>query len=108
MKPAEVTDCNSKKVIVLISGSAGELDWILPILDWLLIRNVSVKVVFLTRHAWDSVRENRLLYDFVSKSELKIDVVLTGSQFFEKLERLSYLSYRAFCKLGIGNLKLGD
>ena len=105
MNSEELAGCNSKKVIVLISGSAGELDWILPILDWLLIRNVSVKVVFLTRHAWDSVKENRLLFDFVSNNGVNTDVVLSGSHFFEKLERLSYLSYRAYCKLGIANLK---
>ena len=37
--------------IVIISGSAGELDWILPILDLLKYKKFKIKIIFLSRHA---------------------------------------------------------
>ena len=38
----------TKTAIVFLSGSAGELDWILPILDHLLKREFDLKIIFLT------------------------------------------------------------
>ena len=44
--------------ITFISGSAGELDWVLPILDFLLNKGFNVKFIFLTRHARKSVEKS--------------------------------------------------
>ena len=41
-----------KTLIAFISGSAGELDWILPIIDYHLKKDFNIKIVFLTRHAY--------------------------------------------------------
>ena len=38
---------NNKTAIVFLSGSSGELDWMLPILDKLLKKNFCLKIVFL-------------------------------------------------------------
>ena len=35
--------------ITFISGSAGELDWVLPILDFLLNKGFNVKFIFLRK-----------------------------------------------------------
>jgi len=88
--------------ITFISGSAGELDWVLPILDFLLNKGFNVKFIFLTRHARKSVEKNRMLNDFVCQENSKVEVILCGGYFFEKIERLGYLSYRLFIKLKLG------
>ena len=40
----------NKQVVVFLSGSAGELDWILPILDYLSKLQFKIKIIFLSRH----------------------------------------------------------
>ena len=53
--------------IMFMSGSAGELDWVLPILALLLKKNFNIKVIFLTNHALGSVKRNKMLNNFISK-----------------------------------------
>lgn len=84
--------------IVFISGSAGELDWILPILDDLLAKGFDIKVIFLTRHARSSVFKNQMLDDYITNHSLNIDTYQCGGYFFEKIENLSYLLHRLSIK----------
>ena len=95
-----------KTAIVFISGSAGELDWILPILNYLLKKNFNIKIIFLTRHSLKSVEENRMCNDFIKQKDTKIEIVILGGYFFEKIERFGYLSYRLFLKLKLLNVPL--
>ena len=86
--------------ITFISGSAGEVDWVLPILDFLLNKDFNLKIIFLTKHARKSVEKNRMLNDFICQENSKVEVILCGGYFFEKVERLGYLSYRFFIDSG--------
>ena len=43
-------DHENKKTVAFLSGSAGELDWILPILDHLSNLQFEIKIIYLTRH----------------------------------------------------------
>tara|TARA_A100000164_G_scaffold364167_1_gene382121 strand:+ start:1271 stop:2584 length:1314 start_codon:yes stop_codon:yes gene_type:complete len=88
-----------KTAITFLSGSAGELDWVLPILDFLLKKGFDLKIIFLTRHVLKSVKTNTMLNNYISQEHSKIEVILCGGFFWEKLERLSYLSYRLILKL---------
>lgn len=90
---------NGQRAIVFISGSAGELDWVLPILDFLLIKDFNINIIFLSRHAHKSVEQNRMCNDFISQENSKIEVASCGGYFFEKIEHIGYLSYRIFLKL---------
>jgi hypothetical protein len=92
----------SQTAITFISGSAGELDWALPILDFLLNKGFNVKIIFLTRQARKNVEENRLLNDFIYQENSKVEVIICGGYLFEKIIRLGYLSYRIFRKLKLG------
>ena len=94
----------NKTCIVFISGSAGELDWILPILDFLLKKNFSLKIIFLSRYAFKSVEQNSMCYEFIKQKNSKIEVINFGSYFFEKIERIGYLSYRIFLKLRLNRI----
>ena len=89
----------TKMGIVFISGSAGELDWILPILDDLLAKSFDIKIIFLTRHARISVHKNQMLNDYITNHSLNLDVYTCGGYFFEKIEHFSYLLHRASIKL---------
>ena len=64
MKEKSKKIITNETVITFISGSAGELDWILPILHYLLNRGFNLKVIFLTRHARESVKKNQMLNNF--------------------------------------------
>lgn len=88
-----------KIAIVFISGSAGELDWILPILNYLLSKNFYIKIIFLTRHALKSVQENSMCNDFIKQKDSKIQIIVSGGYFYEKIEHFGYLTYRIFLKL---------
>ena len=71
-----MTNLNKEKVaIVFISGSAGELDWILPILDYLLQKKFKIKIIFLSRHALKSVEENNMCNEFINSKNNKIDTI---------------------------------
>ena len=96
----------SKIAIVFISGSAGELDWILPILDFLLKKNFHIKIIFLTRHALLSVEENSMCNDFIKQKNSKIQIIISGGYFFEKIERVGYLTYRIFLKLKLNTVPI--
>ena len=61
----------AQTAITFISGSAGEIDWVLPILYFLLNKGFNLKIIFLTRHARKSVEKNRMLNDFI----LYLDIV---------------------------------
>ncbi len=89
----------SQTAIAFLSGSAGELDWVLPILDYLLKKDFNLKIIFLTKHALKSVETNSMLNDYIFQENHKIEVILCGGYFWEKFERISYLSYRLFLKL---------
>ena len=102
-----MSDLNKEKVaVVFISGSAGELDWILPILDYLLHKNFKIKIIFLTNHARISVKGNKMLDDFICQENRRVEIVLLGGYLFEKAERLGYLSYRIFLKLKLDNISV--
>ena len=94
----------NKTAIIFISGSAGELDWILPILDFLLKKSFKIEIFFLTIHALRSVEENNICNDFITQDNQSIQVHKCGSYFFEKIERIGYLSYRIFLKLKLNKL----
>ena len=98
----------NNNVIVFLSGSSGELDWMLPILDMLLKRGFFLKIVFLSRHCKQSVENNQMLFEFINKDEEKIKVFFIGGYFFEKIERIGYLTYRAYLRFGFGKKYLLD
>ena len=89
----------SQTAIAFLSGSAGELDWVLPILDYLLKKDFNLKIIFLSRHVLKSVETNSMLKDYIFQEDNKIEVILLGGFLWEKIERISYLSYRLFLKL---------
>ena len=95
-----------KVAVAFISGSAGELDWMMPILDFLQNKQFKIKIIFLTRHSFKSVKQNKMCNDFISKKNSNLEVVLCGEPFFEKIERISYLSFRLFLKLNLNNFLL--
>lgn len=99
MKKSLDKPAKANTAITFISGSAGEVDWVLPILDFLLNKGFNLKIIFLTKHAHKSVEKNRMLNDFICQDNSKVEVILCGGYFFEKVERLGYLSYRFFIKL---------
>ena len=61
----------TQTAIAFISASAGELDWLLPILDDLLKKGFNVKIIFLTRQARLSVTKNRMLDDYISQQNIQ-------------------------------------
>ena len=80
-----MSNLNKKKVaVVFISGSAGELDWILPILDYLLQKKFKIKIIFLSRHALKSVEENNMCNEFINSKNINIETISLGGYFFEK------------------------
>jgi hypothetical protein len=100
-----MSNLNKKKVaVVFISGSAGELDWILPILDYLLQKKFKIKIIFLSRHAFKSVEENNMCNEFINSKNINIETISLGGYFFEKIERIGYLTYRGFLKLELSKI----
>lgn len=89
--------------IVFLSGSAGELDWILPILDYLLKKNFGLRIIFLTKHAMESVSKNAMLHNYIYQDNAQLRVLDCSGYLSEKLEHLSYLLYRAYLKLSLGS-----
>ena len=95
---------DSKRIaIVFLSGSAGELDWILPILDYLLKKNFGLRIIFLTKHARESVSKNAMLHTYIFQDNDQLRTLDCSGYLSEKLEHLSYLLYRAYLKLGLGS-----
>ena len=100
-----MNNLNQEQVaIVFISGSAGELDWILPILDYLLHNKFEIKIIFLSRHAMKSVKENNMCNEFITQKNNKIEVISIGGYFFEKIEHIGYLTHRGFLKLELSKI----
>ena len=81
----------NKTVITFLSGSAGELDWVLPILDYLSKKNFNINIVFLTRHARASVEKNSMLNNYISQKNIQLEIHLCGGYLVEKIERLGFL-----------------
>ena len=103
MNKREGTTLKTKTAIVFLSGSAGELDWILPILDHLLKREFDLKIIFLTKHVLASVKTNSMLNDYIHQENSKIELIFLGSYLWEMLERISYLAYRFLIKYNLKN-----
>ena len=100
------TELPSQKTgIVFLSGSAGELDWILPIIDDLLKKDFNFKIIFLTRHARLSVKGNQLLNDYI-QSNHQVEIFLCGGYFIEKMEHFAYLIHRASIKFKLSQKPL--
>ena len=97
---------NDRTAIVFISGSAGELDWILPILDLLLEKSFSIKIIFLSRHALNSVKQNSMCNDFIKQKNNNLEIITSGGHFNEKIEKFGYLSYRLFLKFKLDKIPI--
>ena len=89
----------NKQAITFLSGSAGELDWILPILDHLSKLDFKIKIIFLTRHVQQSVVKNSLLNDFINRPNNQIMAIECGGYFVELIEKFGYLMHRLNIKL---------
>ena len=96
-----IKQTNSKTAVTFLSGSSGELDWILPILDFLLKKHFNIKIIFLTRHARYSVENNKFLFDFIRKKNSFIEIIFCGGYFWERIEKVSYLLHRLALKFSI-------
>lgn len=95
---------HQRKIIeIIISGSVGELDWILPIAKYLSESGRSIRVSFLKKSARESFKNNSTIRNIASGS-LKIneETLLSDSQlkiweFLNRLYRLlSKISYKIF------------
>lgn len=89
----------NKQAVTLLSGSAGELDWILPILDYLSKLQFEIKIVYLSRHVKKSVDRNRLLRNYINQSGNKIETISCNGYFVELIEKCGYLMHRINIKL---------
>jgi hypothetical protein len=79
----------NKQVVTFLSGSAGELDWILPILDYLSKLQFEIKIVYLSRHVQQSVNHNRTLSDYINQPNNGIETISCGGYFTELIELIS-------------------
>ena len=104
MKKKLERSIKDKTAIAFLSGSAGELDWILPIIDYLLNKGFNIKIIFLTRHSYLSVQKNRMLIDYISKKNELLQTYLCGGYFIEKIEHYCYLVYRISLKLRLSKI----
>lgn len=91
-----------KKVLILISSSAGELDWILPIVQNLYNKCYKITVIYLSRRAKNSVKENTLLQEFVNQPS--VDEIYCGGKYFEFIDKYGYLLNRLKLKLNLPNI----
>ena len=97
---------DDKIAIVIVSGSAGELDWNLEILELLLNEGFNLKIIILTRKANESIKQNTMVNDFISQKNNKIEVIYRGGYLIEKIRQYIYLSYRILIKLKINKYPL--
>ena len=84
----------NKQAVAFLSGSAGELDWMLPILDYLSKLQFEIKIVYLSRHVKKSVDRNRLLRNYINQSGNKIETISCNGYFVELIEKCGYLMHR--------------
>jgi len=89
----------NKQVVTFLSGSAGELDWMLPILDYLSKLQFKIKIVYLSRHVQKSVSHNHLLSNYINQPSNEIETISCGSYFNELIEKCGYLMHRINLKL---------
>jgi len=89
----------NKQVVTFLSGSAGELDWILPILDYLSKLQFKIKIIYLSRHVQKSVNHNRMLSDYINQPNNGIETISCGGYFTELIEKYGYLMHRINIKL---------
>ena len=87
-----------KTAIVFISASAGEVDWVLPIIDFLRHKQCSIVYIFLSNRALQSVESNQMIKDFIFNNDSKISTYFCGGFFYETIEKYAYLCYRFFLK----------
>ena len=106
MKKKLKKDKNEKVVIALISGSVGELDWNLPILDFLIKENFILKIIFLKCAAYESLKKNILVSQFINKNKNNIKIFRNGGYFIEKIDHFIYIIYRILVKLKLDKLSL--
>ncbi len=89
----------NKQAVAFLSGSAGELDWMLPILDYLSKLQFEIKIVYLSRHVQKSVDHNLLLSNYINQSGKEIETISCGGYFIELIEKCGYLMHRINIKL---------
>lgn len=106
MKKKIKKDKNEKVVIALISGSVGELDWNLPILDFLIKENFILKIIFLKCAAYESLKKNILVSQFINKNKNNVKIFRNGGYFIEKIDHFIYIIYRILVKLKLDKLSL--
>ena len=98
----------ARNAIVFISGSAGELDWVLPILDFLLIKDFNINIIFLSRHAQTSVEQNRMCNDFICQENSKFRLLPVEVIFLKKLNILGIFYIEFFLKLKLDKYPILD
>jgi hypothetical protein len=94
-----MTHIKNKQVVTFLSGSAGELDWILPVLDYLSKLQFEIKIVYLTKHVQQSVEHNRMLSDYINQPNSRVETTSCGGYFPELIEKYGYLMHRINTKL---------
>ena len=99
-----MSDHPAKLSITFLSGSAGELDWVLPILDDLLCKGFTNHICCLTPAVRDSIYKNKLLREYINTTPKKIFVHECFSSSSKILDRLVYYLHRITVKLGLRKL----
>ncbi len=89
----------NKQAVTFLSGSAGELDWILPMLDYLSKLEFKIKIIYLSRHVKKSVDNNLFLTNYINQSGNELETVSCGGYFYELIEKCGYLMHRINIKL---------
>ena len=96
-----MSDHPAKLSITFLSGSAGELDWVLPILDDLSLKGFTNHICCLTPAVHDSINKNKLLREYINTLPKKIFVHECFSSSFKIFDRLVYYFHRITVKLGL-------
>jgi len=89
-------DCNkvihNRKALVLIESSAGDLDWIIPVIKYLIDKNLHIEIVYLTKMAKDSVKDNFFLSDYLGRyPQIKCFEV---GWIMRKIRAINFILYR--------------
>ena len=56
----------NKQVVTFLSGSAGELDWMLPILDYLSKLQFKIKIIYLSSKIYINLKSNELITEIIN------------------------------------------
>ena len=97
---------DNKVAIVIVSGSVGELDWNLEILNLLLNEGFKLKIVILKRKALKSIKQNKMVNDFINQKNDKIEIIFRGGYFIETIRQYIYRFYRILIKFKISKYPL--